>query len=149
MKPEIGSRSKDQQAATVHVHVRVRHSEEVKAAAMAELLRGQSVNEVARKYQIPPGTASAWRAKARAESGITPNTPAAVTIQKETIADLLLEYMKESIISLRAQVKAFSDPEWLRSQSAADLAILHGVQNDKMVRMLEALGGPEEQENGE
>ena len=33
----------------------------------------------------------------------------------------------------------FGDPEWLKKQSAGELAVLHGVAVDKGIRLLEAL----------
>lgn len=40
------------------------YSEEVKAAAMASLLEGQSVSAVAKEYEIPKGTVSNWKRSA-------------------------------------------------------------------------------------
>lgn len=116
------------------------YSEETKAAVMAALLTGQSVSSVAKEYQIPKGTVSSWKRKAESIAGGVEATPT----QKADIGDLLLEYLRESLVTLREQVKFFRDRAWLAAQDASQLAVLHGVQTDKAVRLLEALSdGPE------
>lgn len=109
------------------------YSDETKAAAMAALLAGQSVGEVAREYKIPRGTVRSWKAKA--ESG----GETVATQKKEEIGDLLVAYLETNLRTLRAQSEFFADREWLKEQNAQELAILHGVVTDKTVRLLEAL----------
>lgn len=106
------------------------HPPEVKAEVMAALLAGQGVTETAEQYNIPKSTVSRWKKKARQEAGRT-----------DDVGALLLEYLTENLTTLRAQARAFRDPEWLRAQDAADAAVLHGVLTDKAVRLLEALEG--------
>ena len=52
-----------------------------------------------------------------------------------------MEYLKGSLHTLQEQARFFADAEWLRKQDAADVAVLHGVLTDKVVRLLEALEG--------
>lgn len=111
------------------------YSDETKAAVMAALLTGQSVSAVAREYKIPKGTVSSWRRQAAREvEGVEPTST-----QKEQIGGLILDFLTASLRALRAQADVFARPEWLRTQSASDLAVLHGVQTDKAIRLLEAL----------
>ena len=102
---------------------------------MVELLAGQSVGQVARDYDIPVGTVKGWKRKAREEAGEQP----VASPKKEEIGDLLVAYLEENLRSLRAQAEVFGKPEWLEKQSASELAVLHGVQTDKPIRLLEAL----------
>lgn len=106
---------------------------------MAALLQGQSVSAVARDYNLPKGTVSNWKraAQEEAEGGVRPDRT-----QKEEIGRLLVEYLEASLAALGAQARLFSDTQWLAKQEASQLAVLHGVQTDKAVRLLEALGGP-------
>lgn len=106
------------------------HPPEVRAQAMAALLAGQGVTEVAKEYELPPSTVSRWKAKARKEAG-----------RSDDVGALLLDYLSENLRTLRAQVVAFRDPEWLHAQEAHAAAVLHGVLTDKAVRLLEALEG--------
>lgn len=113
-----------------------RYSEETRAAAMAALLEGQSVSSVAREYRVPKGTVSHWKRKAQEQAEVRPDRT-----QKEVIGRLLIEYLQASLRALAAQARVFSDPAWLQKQEASQLAVLHGVQTDKAVRLLEALAG--------
>jgi transposase-like protein len=110
-----------------------RHTEETKAAAMAALLTGQSVSGVAREYKLPKGTVSDWRRSVvhKVQTG----EPAPPT----TLDDLLLDYVRENLITLCEQAKVFRDSEWIKKQPASSAAILYGVIADKTIRLLEAM----------
>lgn len=115
------------------------YSEETKAAVMAALLEGQSLNYVAKEYNIPKSTVANWSAELNRE-GVVPNQ------KKEEIGNLLVSYIALSLKTLQRQVKKFADEKWLEKQSASEVAVLHGVIADKTIRLLEALSGPEENE---
>ena len=104
------------------------HDAETRAACMASLLQGQAVSAVAAHYSLPTSTVSRWKAEARKEAG-----------RSDDMGELLLDYLTEALTTLRAQQEVFRDPTWLRSQDAGELAVLHGVTVDKVVRLLEAL----------
>ena len=106
------------------------HDPETKAAAMAALLAGQGVTEVAEAYRLPTSTVSRWKATARLEAG-----------HSDDMGALLLEYLTENLRTLRAQAVAFRDPTWLREQSASEAGVMHGILCDKSIRLLEALEG--------
>ena len=121
-------------------NVAQRHSDETKAAVMAALLAGQGIHEVAREFHLDASTVSRWRAKLPAAQQ---QAAAAATAEREQGAadefgQLLAGYLRSTLISLRAQTEHFGDPLWLKGQNAADLAVLHGVQTDKAIRLLEA-----------
>ena len=111
------------------------HSDETKAAAMAALLAGQSISSVAKEYKLPKGTVSDWKRKAAATVGGVGENPT----QNGEIGDRLLVYLQASLDALAAQARLFGDPTWLRTQDASQLAVLHGVQTDKAIRLLEAM----------
>ena len=115
-----------------------RYSEETKSAAMASLIAGQSISEVSKEYEIPVGTVKGWRAQAVRLNQVEPE-------KKSAIGDLILLYLQENLTTLTEQAKVFRDEDWLKGQSAADAAVLHGVMTDKAVRLFEAMakaGGP-------
>ncbi|RME24446.1 MAG: helix-turn-helix domain-containing protein [Candidatus Zixiibacteriota bacterium] len=109
------------------------HSNETKAAVMAALLQGQSVSQVAEKYKVPRGTVARWSAK------LNKGEWSPVNEEKSSIGELLLKYLEASLEAMRKQVEHFGNTEWLKDQRADELAVLHGVQMDKAVRLLEAL----------
>lgn len=125
--------------------MRTKYSEEVKAAVMAALLGGQAMCEVAKAYSIPEGTLKAWGARARKPKRVreVAEVSAVAPEKRIVIGDLLIAYLRANLKTLDAQTVIFSDVEWLKKQSASELAVLHGVMTDKAVRLLEALGASE------
>lgn len=118
------------------------HSEETRAAVMAALLAGQSTDAVARAYRIPLGTVKGWAAEVRRAAGVD-----VVGDRRERIGDLILSNLETLLVAVEEIVKSVSaDKEWLRQQSASELAVLVGVLSDKAFRILEAL--PESVEDG-
>ncbi|HOW77939.1 MAG TPA: hypothetical protein PK406_00675 [Verrucomicrobiota bacterium] len=110
------------------------HTQEVKAAAMAALLAGQSISQVAEEYHLPRGTVSYWSGLIDRSQPTNPST-------KKEIGALILEYLRANLVTLTAQMRVFSDVAWLKKQPASELAVLHGVCADKAIRLLEAFSG--------
>ena len=113
-------------------------SGENKGQVMAAAVAGPGVNEDARTYKIPPGPDKMWRRNSRDLHPVDPQ-------KGREIGELVLEYLRENLITLRVQVEHFRDPKWLSRQDASELAVLHGVVTDKAIRLLEAIdsGGPD------
>ena len=114
------------------------HDEQTKAAVMAALLEGQSVSSVAKKYEIPKGTVSRWK-KTAVSGGVRQERTQKGEAQD--MGDLLMELLETNIRSLIAVSKTTSEPDWIKKQSASELATFFGVKHDKVVRMIEALNG--------
>jgi len=103
------------------------YPDETKAAVMAALLAGQSVSSVARAYKLPKGTVSSWKKRGRE-----------ISTQKKQIGDKLLELVSIALDGAIARERVFGDPDWIRKQTAAEVATLHGICSDKTIRLLEA-----------
>ena len=115
------------------------YSSDTKAAAMAALLAGQSVSEVARQFRIPEGTVKSWKRRSNEHMDAT-----VASTKKEEIGELLVVYLEATIKALTAQMKVFADESYISKQPASEAAVLHGVIADKGFRLLEALdGGPD------
>ncbi len=114
------------------------YSPETKAAVLAALLEGQGTSKVAADFKLPEGTVKAWRS--RMQQGASPLRDVA-TEKKDAIGALLVDYLHTNLETLKIQSVFFRDLKWLEKQSAADVAVLHGVMTDKTIRLLEALGG--------
>lgn len=110
------------------------YTDDTKAAVMAALLAGQSIREVAKEYNIPRSTVGRWNTKLN-EAGV----PSVPDTKKAEIGDLLVRYLKETLQTLIQQSKFARTVKWLEKQPASELAVLHGVQTDKAIRLLEAL----------
>ena len=117
---------------------RTKYSAETKAAVLAALLAGQATETIARDYKLPEGTVKGWKSKAMKGEKPVDTTPA----QKADMGELLLEYLREGLATLKfQQTTLFRDPDWLKGQAASEMAVLHGVIADKCVRLLEAMSG--------
>lgn len=110
------------------------YPDETKAAVMAALLAGQSINSVAREYKIPKSTVSRWKNGGVPTSGT----------QKKEIGDLIMAYLTTTLETLAVQARIFQNEDWLKKQNAADVAVLHGVQTDKSIRLLEAIANQDD-----
>ena len=109
----------------------------IKAQVLAALIAGQSISQVAQRYKIPVGTVKCW--SARRDAVVEPKS----TI-KTRIGELLIGYLEESLFTATEQQRLFRNEEWLKKQSASELAVLHGVSLDKAIRLLEALAEQDE-----
>lgn len=115
------------------------YSDQVKAAALAALLAGQSFSEVARQFSVPIGTLKSWKQRNADVIGSGLVDAADASTKKERIGALLLDYLVTTLETLRTQQRAFANEAWLHKQSAGEVAVLHGVSVDKAIRLLESL----------
>lgn len=101
---------------------------------MAALLTGQSVSQTARDFTLPKSTVSRIRGEIpKLELERT------ATQKRDSLEALLLAYLRTMLTTLQAQAEAVGDPEYVKAQSASELAVLHGVLADKTFRILSAL----------
>lgn len=117
------------------------YSDEEKAAVLAALLVGQSVNSVAKQYKIPKGTVSSWQKREQEKLGEIRQDAARQLTGGQAQTDIgsrLARYMEKSIESLTSQVEVMGEKDYLRKQGMQELAVGHGVQMDKLIRLLEA-----------
>lgn len=116
--------------------------DETKVAALADLVRGHSVTQVASRYHLDRKTVYRWRSE---DPELAPRFRQDI---KEDVSEAVAALLKTQLSTLVAQLAVVSDPEWLKTQSAQGLAILHGVIADKTVRILESIApdAPEDEE---
>ena len=119
------------------------YSEHIKAQALAALLAGQSFSEVAHAMGVPIGTLKSWKQRNADVVDSVAVDASTATAKKERIGSLLLDYMVTTLETLKTQQKVFGNEEWLLKQSASEVAVLHGVAFDKVVRLLEGLADSE------
>lgn len=111
----------------------VPHSDETRAAVLAAILAGQNVSQVAKDFKLNHATVIAWRDAAGLNS---------TRVQPEThaeIGELVLRHVRSALRSLEAQAAIADDHDWLKAQSASDLAAFYGIVADKAHRILAAL----------
>lgn len=113
--------------------------DEVRAAALADLVF-MAPAAVAAKYGLKPATVRQWKSLERpTELALSEVDPSVITLKKQRIGALMMEYLEASLNALAAQAYVTSDPNYIVKQPADQLAILHGVIADKSIRLVEAL----------
>jgi transposase-like protein len=106
------------------------HPVETRAAVLAAIASGQSINSISQQFGISRRTITGWRDQAQ--------LPTVAQQKKQEIGQKVYELLEDYIETLRVQVRVTRDEAWIKRQSAGELAILHGVLSDKSVRLLAA-----------
>lgn len=84
----------------------------------------------AHKYGVPESTVASWVQR----SGMRIN---ALLKKKEQLGRLVTEYLEASLRTLIVQAYEVCNPDYIKSQPASELAVLHGVIADKTIRIFE------------
>ena len=113
----------------------VAHPPELRAEAIAAVLAGAALADVARRYGISKGTLGTWLAQDEEVRTIRTEQHARAAHLTERLFDLVHAH----IDTLSAQLQAAARPAWLEKQSAAELAQLVAVERDTTLRLLAGL----------
>ena len=110
-----------------------KHSDQVRSEALAALLAGQNITEVAAKYKLPKSTVMDIKRHIDSEDF------AQVRIKKaEQLAALIEGHLQASLEAAANIAKQAKNAEWLNKQDADKLGVFYGILTDKSVRILEA-----------
>ena len=109
-----------------------RASEETKAKAVAEVAAGARIDQTMKKYKVGYSALHKWRKQAGMTASEKP------VAEPEDFRAQIGTYLRETLETLAFQQRFFRDQEWLRKQTAADLAGLHAVCADRAIRICEA-----------
>ena len=111
------------------------YDDATKAKVILEWQAGSGTKALARDHNIPHTTVRSWvKDLTRAEPALPPAP------KTKTVRELAGELAAESFNAAIAILRLAQDREWLRSQNAESLAILFGVNADKLYRLLPAFG---------
>jgi transposase-like protein len=118
---------------------------ETKASAVADVVSGESVSATAAKYGVSRTAVAKWRDQAGLNT-----LHASPQNQRQQWVDLITDLTRANLDALSAISRHCQDPAWLGKQRAGELAILYGVQFDKLARLVAALAGdgPSESDGG-
>ena len=110
---------------------------------MGCLLEGQSINVVAKKYNLPRGTVASWATRER--NAMRGDDSMLNGDQRERVGHLVIDNVEAMLETTKKILNVCQDEEWLREQSATEIGVLFGIISDKTYRLLEALpdGEPE------
>lgn len=110
-----------------------KHSDEKRAEALAALLEGQGVTEVAKKYNLPKSTVTDIKRSIDSEEF------ARVRSKKEdSLAELIEGHLSASLQAAANIARQTQNESWLTKQDADKLGVFYGIITDKAVRILEA-----------
>lgn len=109
------------------------HPDDLKAQVIAALQLGTGVTKVARDFNIHRANVDRWRVEAGIDA---PTVSAEAGVNIGALVELYVQHGLECLI---AQVQQFQNQDWLDKQPAGELAVLHGVIADKMLRIIAAL----------
>ena len=117
---------------------------EVKAQGVAMFFQGHTSSYIADALGVPLNTVKGWKREAM---------PAITKEMRAEWAEQIEYNLYRTIImaqnAMLKQLEVMSDEHWIRTQTAHDLATLHGITHDKVVRLLEATGqGQEDTDEG-
>jgi transposase-like protein len=119
-----------------------RHSDKTRGEALAALLEGQAVSEVAKKYKLPKATVSDIKRSIDSEEFEQVRTK-----KQEALAELIEGHLHASLKAATELASQASDANWRFKQDADKLGVLYGILTDKAVRILEAAeSAPREEE---
>lgn len=110
------------------------YTDEAKAQVLLEWKAGGTYKGLSRKFNIPEATLRGWL-KGQTRAAIAPK-------EKRSINDLAAELAAESFQAQIAILRLAQDRAWLERQDASSLAILFGVNADKLYRLLPAFVPP-------
>lgn len=109
------------------------HSEDVRAKVIAELLAGKGVMEVSRTLKLPKQTVS------RIRNEMAPETLGQIGTEKaEQMESLIVNYLQSNFKAMKAICDIASDENYLKRQSASEVATLHAELATRAFRLLEA-----------
>ena len=121
-----------------------KHSDETRGQALAALLEGQGVAEVARKYKLPESTVRDIKKSIDSEEF------AEVRAKKqESLAELIEGHLAASLKAAANIAKQTENESWLTKQDADKLGVFYGIITDKSVRILEAAEAAQDPEESE
>ena len=107
----------------------VSHPAELRAEAVAAVLAGATISDVARRYGLDKAVVSRWVA-----------TDASSQRARDVdLGALIVDLITAHFATIHAQLQAASRPDWLAQQPAAELAQLVAVERDTTLRLLAGL----------
>lgn len=113
------------------------YTPEVKASVVTAWMAGASLNQLVAQFKVPKTTVARWVSDLERIAPAPSPGP-----KKISLVDLSYELATESFNAAIAILRLAQDRAWLEKQNANDLAILFGVNADKLYRLLPAFTGP-------
>ena len=109
-------------------------SKEIRNRAVASLLSGRTITETAKQLDLP--TSTVFDIKKKIPSELLEGARAK---KRQELSDSIAGFLDEGFRTQRNAWRVTENREWLKGQSAGELATFIGVTSDKMFRILELI----------
>ncbi|MEI8166999.1 MAG: helix-turn-helix domain-containing protein [Chloroflexales bacterium] len=102
---------------------------QLRAAALADLLAGEQPAVVAERHGLNPATVRQWKARLGTAAPVATIVAApthrkpALEAQQASMGELILGCLRSQLQAIQAVAEITTDPEWVKRQSAAELAV--------------------------
>ena len=113
------------------------YSPEVKAAVMAALMDGQSIRQVAKETGVSKSTVATWGKETQGVIDAVQDVP---DTKRQQISGLVVELLIAKLEGQISMARHTADKSWQSKQDASAFAMVYGVADDKLIRLLEKLG---------
>ncbi len=124
-------------------------TDDIKAAAIADLQAGEQPAVVAGRYKINPATVRSWKLRLESSATGSATQPATVVATQQrkptleekqlTIAELVIRNLEAKLTATQRIAEYVQRGEWIDKQNAADVAELFGVLDKSAVGILDRL----------
>lgn len=109
---------------------------ETRARVVGEIMAGESIRGVAKRWGIPFATVEGWWREDRPIDVSSART-------RERMVDQIYDTAYDCLEGVRAGARLLQDPTWARAQTAEGLATLVAALGERSIRMLGGLRSPE------
>ena len=103
----------------------------LKAAVQAALLLGVPALQIAQQYGLKPALVQRWEAAFDITSPMK---------RRDSLSEALMVFVQQELLSLTAISIATMDDEWVKAQSAGELAQFVSAKQDRLMEILAAYG---------
>ena len=110
------------------------YSDQVKAEALARVLAGESVSEIARDMQINRVTLQTWL---RRESNSV--AMVATGANRPTLVGRIGDYLDANLLAMANQASRMGERSWIDAQTTSDLIAAHNELGKRAVSILDRL----------
>lgn len=106
-------------------------SEGFRSAVQAALILGVPPEQIAQQYGLAVQTVRAWAKQFDITSPVR---------RRDTLSEKLLLFVEQELLALMAISVATMDEDWIKSQTASELALFVGAKQDRLMEILSAYG---------
>jgi hypothetical protein len=103
--------------------------------AVALLIAGVGTVAIAKALNVPEGTVRQWKSRHMTKEQLQELRAR----WEDKFDEEMLAFLADTIAAQRAMMKVVSDEEYLKRQSAVDVAILFETVNDRSLRLFDAM----------